>query len=470
VRLVHVITFLLSSGLAACLLSCTAAEQMDSIHRSPRPNFIIITTDDQRYDAMGCAGNTAIHTPHIDSLAARGRCFTNSFVTLSICSPSRAACLTGRYGSVNGVMQLGRPLNRGEKTFAHYLKQAGYHTGFVGKWHVGQQTPDQCGFDWSAYFEANGPQFDRTVLEHGQRVKAEGFIEDYNAALAIRFLKNHAQHEEPFLLWLCTQVPHMTPDRDWPSRPETLDRYDQSQMPVPASWSDDLAGKPTYLLNARSRIQGVEDGLASPEGIRRNSKRYYAAITDLDVALGRVFEAIDQLNLRDNTYVVFTSDNGWFLGEHGFTSKVLAYEESIRVPLIITGPRIRPGQSEHMTLNIDIAPTLLDLADLDVPSGMQGCSLKPLLKNLPIQWRKDFLYEATLPQLGSQPVMAVRTEKWKYIRTYETADLSILRFEELYDLETDPGEMKNVVADPRYATTRQRLAERIAQLRKETHK
>jgi len=457
---------LLVISLTTCMGSCAVTERAERTTASvPRPNFIIITTDDQRYDAMGCAGNSFIHTPNIDALAARGIRFTNAFVTLSICSPSRAACLTGRYGSANGVVQLGRPLNDDEKTFAHYLKQAGYRTGFVGKWHIGRQTPEQCGFDWSVYFEQNGPQIDRTVIEHNQHVTAKGFIEDYNASQAIRFLREHNQADTPFVLWLCTQVPHMTPERDWCARPETLARYDESDMPVPSSGSDDLSGKPPYLAHARSRVQGAKDGFNSREGIQRNTKRYYASITDLDTALGRVLNTIDALNLRDNTYIIFTSDNGWFLGEHGFTSKVLPYEESIRVPLIVAGPGIGHETASNLALNIDMTPTLLELANLKVPPDMHGMSLVPLLHGKPVQWRKHFLYEAPVSQLGNWPTWAVRTDRWKYIQTFDRADPARLAFEELYDLKNDPNEMTNLAGRAEHNARRTELTTQLNALR-----
>jgi len=432
-----------------------------------RPNLIFILTDDQRHDALGCAGNELIKTPNMDSLAERGVRFRNAFVTLSICSPSRACCLTGRYGSANGVATLGAKLDPGEKTFAEYLKDADYQTCFVGKWHIGGSTPADAGFDDVVYFTSNGPQQDRRVIEHEKHTTAEGYIEDYCADQAIRFIESAARQHAPFLLHLCTQAPHMTPEYTWKAEPETLALYDESAMPVPASWNDDLADKPPYLRTSRFRTRGQETyGYRDPAAIRKHTKLYYAAVTDLDEALGRVVGAVDRLGLCDNTYILLMGDNGWFMGEHGLTSKVLAYEESIRVPLIVSGPGLTGQVNEELVLNADIAPTLLELAGMPAPANMHGASLAPLLRGQETDWRTSFLYEAPVPALGSWPLSAVRSREWKYIRTLDPRDPSKLVFEELYDLPNDPHEMSNLAGQEEHRDTQERLAAELAGLRR----
>ena len=434
-----------------------------------RPNFLFILTDDQRFDAMGCAGNRLIHTPAIDALAARGVRFDRAFVTLSICSPSRAACLTGRYGSRNGVTDLGQGLAAGESTFARRLKRAGYRTGFVGKWHL-RDRPKDCGFDFATFFEGNGPHTNRRVTTGGRPHVAEGYIEDYSAGRSIEFMRAASDAGEPFVLWHCTQVPHMTPAFNWDARDETLARYDEGRMPVPASWQDSLAGKPPYLAAARSRTRAVTYGYDRPEGIRRHCRRYYAAITDMDAALGRLLGALDRLQLRDNTYVFFLSDNGWFLGDHGFTSKVLPYEASIRVPMVVAGPGLGPRVDSHLVLNVDVMPTMLELAGLEAPANLHGRSLMPLLRGEKADWRKSFLYEAPTSVLGSRPLLAVRTERWKLVRTCDGKELAPgpePAFEELYDLQADPEEMANLAGQPAHAGTARRLAAELDRLRGE---
>lgn len=431
-----------------------------------RPNFLFVLTDDQRYDAIGCAGNRIIRTPAMDSVAARGIRFSNAFVTTSVCSASRAAILTGRYGSVNGVPGLGGGLREGERTFVPYIKEAGYRTGFVGKWHLENPSPSDAGFESSTWFVSNGPHYDRKVTEGGTQRVAPGFIEDYLADRAIAFLEDAARGPAPFFLHLCTQLPHMNAKFDWQPRPETLRLYDGAPLRVPANWRDDLSGKPPYLAEGRHRQQAQSYGYGAEAGVLKHLARYYAAITDLDRALGRVFAALDRLGVRENTYVVLMGDNGWFLGEHGFTSKVLPYEESIRVPLAIAGPGLRAGVRTEMVLNADLAPTLLELAGVGVPAAMHGRGMRKLLEGRKAPWRRSIFYEAIEPTLGSWPLVAIRDERWKYIRTFDLNDRTRLVFEELYDLRNDPGELRNLAASPEHAATRRRLEIELEKLRR----
>ena len=446
--------FLKALSINALALKLDSMTSNARASKQRKPNFIFILTDDQRHDAMGCAGNPFVRTPNIDSLASRGVRFENAFVTLSICSPSRAACLTGRYGSATGVTSVPGTLNKNEKTIAHILEKAGYRTGMVGKWHLGN-SPAECGFDSATFFRSNGTYYNRKVIKNGEPARAAGYIEDYNAQQAIQFLKDASS--SPFMLWLCTQVPHMDHTFDWPAREKTLATYDQNQMPVPETWRDDLQGKPAYLKDGRNRKQALRYGYDKEENIRRHFQRYYAAITEMDAAFGRVLKAVDELGLRDNTYFIFMGDNGWFMGEHGFTSKVLPYEESIRVPMIVAGPGIPAGTDSHLVLNIDLAPTILELAKIPIPRNMHGESLLRLLRNKNAKWRDSFLYEAPTPSLGSRPLLALRTQRYKLIQTYDDEKLSRIAFEELYDLQQDPKEMKNLASLPEYLTILQQL-------------
>ena len=439
--------------LGCSVLAATATSRLHAAAPDRRPNIVFIFTDDQRYDAMGCAGNTLIRTPHIDSLAARGTRFDRAFVTLSICSPSRAACLTGMYGSANGVTTLGRPLRKGVRTFAHILKAAGYQTGFAGKWHLGTP-PGRCGFDFVSSFTGNGPYYNRSVREQGKSKKIPGFIDDFVAAQSIKFMQAAAGAKPPFILWMCTQVPHMNHKFDWNARKETLALYDPARMPVPKTWQDDLSGKPPYLARGRNRTRAQQKyGYGRKESIQRHLQRYYAAVTEVDAAIGKVINAVTRLGIADNTWFILMGDNGWFMGEHGFTSKVLPYEESIRVPMIVAGPATRARVDRHLVLNIDLTATILDIAGVGVPDAMHGRSLVPLLDGKGENWRKSFLYEAPTPTLGSWPLMAVRTAKWKYIQTYDVKNPSRVAFEELYDMVEDPHEMSNLAADKAYAET-----------------
>lgn len=458
----------LQSGRRQFLKSSLLAA-VSAVHCSRRrpPNVVFIHTDDQRHDALGCAGNPLIETPAIDSLAAGGVRFQNAFVTTSICCPSRACCFTGRYGSLNGVTSVpGAPLREGQTTFVSSLKEAGYRAGYVGKWHLaGPATPEEAGFDFASYFVSNGPQWDRKVTEQGEPQTASGFIEDYIAGQALQFLDQAAPG--PFLLHYSTQVPHMDHEFQWRPKAETRERYAAINPPLPPSYNDDLTGKPGYLRDSRSIHQARRYGYDDPANVISHTRDYYAAITDMDAALGRLFGALDSAGLRDNTYFILMGDNGWLLGEHRFTSKVLAYEESIRVPMIVAGPDIQPGQvRDDIVINADVAPTILDFAGLPQPNNLNGRSLYSLLSGAQEDWRRSFYYEVTEPSLGVQPQRAIRNNRWKYILTDTSQVAPEPSFEELYDLTADPAELNNLAAHSDHEAVKRDLAGELDQSRR----
>lgn len=436
----------LGLAIAAVVMAAATCAKADET----RPNIVFLFTDDQRHDALGAVDQT-IQTPNLDRLAARGTRLANAFVTLSICSPSRAAVMTGQYGSVNGVTTLGRPIARTSPLLPKLLRDAGYRTGMYGKWHLGKK-PADIGFDESDYFHSNGSYYGREAVVDGKTVKVSGYIDDAVGEWSIAFMKRAKADGKPFFLWHCTQVPHMDHTFDWPARQSCLDLYDAAKMPLPSTWQDDLSGKPPYLKTARSRTQALQYGYDDPAGIRRHIQRYRAAVTQVDAALGRVIDAVDELGLAGNTWFVFMGDNGWQIGEHGMTSKVLAYEASIRVPMIIAGPGTAARVDPHLVLNIDLAPTICRLAGLAPPPALHGRSLLPLVHGEPpADWRTAFVYEAETPVLGAHPLHAVRTDRWKLIRTYAPDNISQVTFTELYDLENDPDEMHNLAGSPDHA-------------------
>lgn len=427
-----------------------------------RPNFVFILTDDHRWDGMGCAGNAAIRTPNIDRLAARGVRFSNAFVTMSVCSASRAAILTGHYGSRNGVMGLDGGLRDGEKTFSECLRDAGYLLGYAGKWHIRRPaTPEDAGFERAAWFYSNGAHFDRKVTERGIAKTAEGPLEDYLADQAIGFLRDAAASGRPFFLHLATQLPHLDNRRRWNPSKEALAQYEGSRIELPRSWDDSLVGKPEYLKTCRNRTQGLEHGYDRPDAIRNHTRSYYATLTDLDARIGRVLGALETLRLDRNTYVFLMGDNGWFLGEHGFTSKVLPYEESMRVPMLAAGPGFRAGVCDELVLNVDVAPTLLELAGVTEPARLHGRSLRPLAAKQRARWRSQVYYEALKPELGTRPLVAIRDHRWKYVQTLDSTGQH-LEFEELYDLERDAAELKNIVRERAARTVAQEMRRRLA--------
>ncbi|MEM9368561.1 MAG: sulfatase-like hydrolase/transferase [Planctomycetota bacterium] len=329
------------------------------------PNIVFILTDDHRWDSYGASSSQRIRTPKLDQIADRGTRFENAFVTLAICSPSRAACLSGRYRSVNGVTSVGNsPLRAGERTFAHALREAGYATGVAGKWHL-KTTPEECGFDFASTCWSNGTWYDRKFQIDGETQTMPGFVDDVAADESLRFIDEAVDSNKPFVLWLCTQVPHMDHRFRWPAK----------------------------------------------ENILNHTRDYLASVQQMDAAVGRVLSGIEDRGLSENTWFIFMGDNGWFLGEHGFTSKVLAYEESMRVPMAIAGPKTQPRVSEDLVLNIDLTATIYAMAGLPIPDPLHGRSLLPMVeRGAANHWRTSFLYEAPTPQLGSRPLWANRNE------------------------------------------------------------
>lgn len=425
------------------LLSTIALGYQQGDHSVERPNFIFIYSDDQRYDAMGANGNPVIYTPELDKLANQGIRLTNANVVFSLCSPSRAALLTGRYGSANGVLELGSDLNQGEKTLAQYLKEEGYITGMSGKWHLGKK-PAETGFDFSVYFNSNGDYYNRLIFDEGKPIRPEIHGDQYCAARSVDFLKEVANSGKSFILFHNTQLPHMNGDLIWDANEATKARYKTENMPVAKSRLDDLANKPDYLHTVRNFTQAKNYGYPNERSIREHTRDYYAVITEMDIYLSQLFESIEKLGIRDNTYIFFMSDNGWMLGEHGFTSKVLPYRPSTRVPFFVLGPDLKPKINHELVLNIDMAPTILELAGMEIPTSMHGSSIVPLLKGDDKGWRDGFVYEGLGSYGGARPNLTVITKNFRYIETYEDDLLNKINHIELYDQQADPDEIHNL--------------------------
>ncbi len=425
-----------------------------------RPNLILIYTDDQRFDGVAANGNELIQTPNLDRLMARSVRFTHAAVVMSLCSPSRAAALTGRYGSANGVTGLAQRLADGETTFAQQLKEAGYQTAMVGKWHLGDRVPD-AGFDFRCYFQGNGTYYGRKVWDNTRHVSPEEHVDAYCVGRSIAFLDEAVKSPKPFVLFHATQLPHMDHRHSWPSEPQHRGLYDDGKMPLPSTWQGDLAGKPPYLAEVRNRTQALKYGYDRPGLIRAHMGDYYGVISEMDSILGELFDALTRLDLWNNTWILFMSDNGWLLGEHGMTSKVLPYSASVRVPMCVYGPGIEPRVEERIALNIDIAPTLLDLAGVEIPARMHGHSLLPVLRQQPAGWREAFVYECLGGYGGNRPMLAACDARWKLIHTWDRpSDAGSVppAFVELYDMDNDPDERVNLADSPEGADARARLA------------
>lgn len=438
----------------ACVVSASA--------QTKPLNLIVITTDDQRHDVIGALNRGATMTPGLDRLVKRSLVFTDAHAVFALCSPSRAAMLTGQYGSRNGVPFLDGSLNEPQRSVAYLLRQRGYQTAVSGKWHL-KTAPQDAGFDWAVTFYANGAWHNREVNRNGQTITPPELIDLFTARESARFLRGR-KPDQPFFLWHCTQLPHMNQKLEWPVTEKSLALYDPLKIPLPRTWNE-LATtntKPPQLLTARNRTQALQYGYDKPERIRRHTQEYAAAISDMDDALAPLWEAIESEKLWQNTYVIFIGDNGWMLGEHGLTSKVLAYAPSSQIPLMVAGPKLRPGRSPHLALNIDIAPTLLALADAPIPAGTQGQPL-PFAR----QTRRDvFVYEGLEGYGGTKPFLAAISARWKLIYTWDEAaqvGKSMPSFVELYDRQRDPDEARNLAQDKRWLTQRTRLARAIEQ-------
>ncbi len=433
-----------------------------SLLAAEKPNIVIIFTDDQQYDSYGANGRSKVQTPVLDRLAARGARFTNAHAALSLCSPSRAAVLTGRYGSANGVQQLGAKLREGEISFAQDLKHSGYTTLFSGKWHL-RNTPQDLGFDRACSFKGNGTYFGRKVNDEGRELQPEEHIDLYCARKSAEMIKDAAEQDKPFILFHCTQLPHMDGNLSWPAAKKFNDLYTVEDMPLPANWNDSLKDKPDYMREVRNRTQAKVYGYDKPENIRKHAKDYYAVVSEMDSFLELILKSLKENGVEDNTYVIYMSDNGWMLGDHGMTSKVLPFTASTRVPLVIAGPGIKQGVCDTPALNLDLTATIYDLAKVEPTAKLHGRSLLPMVKGEDPQ--RTIIHECLGGYGGNDPFLAAINGRWLYIQTLSESDHNIITFEELYDKDKDPAEMTNLMTSKEHLAVLKSLKAEIEQHR-----
>jgi arylsulfatase A-like enzyme len=436
--------------LAAAVAGPPAATTARAADR--RPNFLFVYTDDQRWDAMGVVqreqGDRArfpwFQTPHMDRLANEGVRFRNAFVTLSLCAPSRAAFLTGRYNHLNGIANNGTPFPESNVTHATLLRAAGYTTGYIGKWHMDGQRGQRPGFDYSASFIGQGKYVDCPFEINGTTTPTTGWVDDISTDYAVEFMKKN--REKPFSLVVGFKSCHGP--RHPPKRAE--ERFaGQKARPVP-----NLGTTAIY----REKANDAKDPTRRANQRDENDINYFRCISAADDNLGRLLQTLDELGLADDTLVVFAGDNGYYLGEHGLGDKRSAYEESLRIPLLARYPKRFPkGRTcDQMVLNIDLAPTYLELAGIQAPREMQGRSWVPLLTGSPADWRKSFLaeyfQESGFP--GTPTLVAVRTETAKLVR-YPGHE----EWTELFDLAKDPYETRNLARDPAHQDLLRQMSE-----------
>ena len=438
-----------------------------------RPNVVFILTDDQRWDTMGCAGHPFLKTPHLDRLAAEGARFANCFCTTSLCSPSRASMLSGLYAHAHGVTNNFADYPNGLPSFPRQLQAAGYATAYIGKWHMNEESDERRpGFDFWASHKGQGKYLDTEFNLNGTREVLKGYYTTRVTDLAIDWMTQQRPQDKPFLLMLGHKAPHSpnTPE------PQYEHLFDNVKIEYPAS-AFALEGKPEWVRQRLATWHGIYGPLwgfrkefpdARPEGVAAFAafcRAYYATIKSVDDSVGRIVDALRKSGQLDNTLILFVGDNGFFLGEHGMMDKRTMHEASIRVPLIARYPAtVRAGSVvDRMVLNVDLAPSILDICGADPLPRVHGQSWKKLVSGDATGWRTAWFYaynyEKQFPYTPN--VRGVRADDWKYIH-YPHGDGGPDRHKaELYHLKSDPGEAKNLIDAPAHGA---RLAELRAEL------
>jgi len=430
-----------------------------------RTNILLIVTDDQRWDQLGVVqrelGNDArfpfLQTPRLDALAGEGMRFRNAFVTTSLCSPSRSAILTGQYNHTNGIIDNATPFSP-RPTWATALQAAGYTTAFIGKWHHGEEQWDRPGFDYIATFRGQGPYEAATFKINNEWINTgtAGYVDARSVDFAIDFLQDRGN--EPFAMMIGFKAVH----EPFTPMAEHAGDYAEERIRPSPNWDAAAPWKeraPVRVPRRPRNPPAYMDILRSINGIDQN--------------VGRLLDALDELGLAGNTVVMFTSDNGFYLGEHQLGDKRSAYEESMRVPLIVRWPGVvdAGAVSDELVLNLDIAPTILDIAGAEPGDVMQGASLQPLLSGQPVPWRQAFLYEYwqeneswKSPRIPRTPsILAVRTPTHKLV-TYP----DFPNWTQLFDLEADPYEIRNLVGYQKEIQRHVDMCNLLAQLLRET--
>lgn len=444
-----------------------------------RPNVVFVLTDDQRWDHLSCEGHDFLKTPNIDRLAAEGARFANMFVTTSLCSPSRASYLSGLYANTHGVSNNFTDYPAELASFPRRLQSAGYHTAYIGKWHMGEKDDSRRpGFDYWITHQGQGDYYDTTFNINGTRKEVKGYYTEKVTDLAIDWLKSDHQ-DKPFLLILGHKAPHtpFTPEKEY------RDSYDEIPICYPRT-AFHLEGKPDWVKQRLDTWHGIYGPIygfrkdfpdRSAESVVEFEKfvhAYTATIRSIDDSVGRLYKALKESGQLENTVFIYASDNGMFLGEHGMTDKRTMHEESIRVPLIVRYPKLIEPKTviEEQVLNIDLAPSVVELAAAQPLENIHGRSWVPLLQGKADDWRDAWYYEYNYEkQFPYTPnVRGVRTAEWKYIRYPHGDGKPDRHMAELYHLAQDPGEKQNLINNPKYAGKVKELRAKLDQLIEET--
>ena len=443
-----------------------------------QPNIVFIMTDDHARHAISAYGSKVNKTPNIDRIAKEGMLFNNCFVTNSICGPCRAVILTGKYNHINGFFRNGITFNGEQQTFPKLLQKNGYQTAVIGKWHLGSAP---TGFDYYNVLKGQGPYYNPPMLTKEGTTKHIGYTTEIITEFALDYLKNKREKGKPFFL----MYQHKAPHRNWQPGPKYLTMYDDVTITEPETLFDDYSNRASPAANQAMTIarhfSQSDAKLVAPKNLtpeqaaawnkaygpkneafnkanlegdaktkwfyQRYMKDYLRCIAAVDDGIGEVLDYLDKEGLSKNTIVIYTSDQGFYLGDHGWYDKRWMYEESLSTPFIVKYPgHIKPGvKNNDIVLNLDFAETFLDYAGVEIPTDMQGKSLRPVLEGAtPADWRKSMYYhyyEFPGPHSVARHY-GIRNERYKLIHYYQVKEW------EFFDLKTDPNELKSTYDDP----------------------
>ncbi len=429
--------------LSLCLVSLV---NLATGKNKDKPNIIFILIDDQRYDFLSFLKHPWIKTPNIDKLASGAMFFDNAFVTSSLSSPSRASIMTGKYAHAHKVVDNDTYLSETIPIFPVELQKSGYKTGFIGKWHMGgEHDMPRPGFNHWVSFPGQGEYLNPDINVDGKRLKMEGYMTDILTDYAVEYIKKSVNDGKPYFLYLSHKAIH----ENFTPAPRHKDYYKGLVVPRPETFAEteeNYRGKSNWLKRQRNSWHGAErDFYKTGYGSFDNFYQLYSeAMLAVDESVGEITKTLTDLGEIENTIIVYYSDNGYMMGEHGLIDKRVMYEESIRVPAFVYWPMMisKPERREELILNIDLAPTFLELAGGSVPASMHGKSFAKIIKGESIPWRKEFLYEYFCdPNAVQTPtIKGLRTNKYSYM-TYE----GVWDSPELYDMENDPKQQYNLL-------------------------
>ncbi len=481
-----------------------------SAGKQKQPNILFIMSDDHAFQAISAYRSDLIETPNIDKIASNGIIYNKAFVTNSICAPSRAVILTGKYSHINGVKGNSEVFDGNQETLPDILQKNGYQTAIVGKWHLKSHP---TGFDYWNVLPGQGDYYHPDFIQQGKDTCYSGYVTEIITDLSINWLKNR-DRQKPFFLMMHHKAPH----RSWMPALENLELFNEKEFKLPSNFYDNYQGREALKVqkltvrghmdirmdykvpcnecdtvpvnfwapgeywrrlnrltpgerviweraykNEEEQFWALQD---DPEKydrwkLQRYLEDYLRCIVSVDESVGEILQFLKENDLEENTIVVYTSDQGFYLGEHGLFDKRFMYEEALRTPLLMQYPKeIEEGiSSNHLVQNLDIAPTLLKVAGIDVPDDMQGIPLQQTWTTEEAKWRDAIYYHYYEKGFGATPHYGVRTERYKLIHFYDVVDAW-----ELYDLENDPMEMKNLIQHQAYEEVLQALKLKLSEL------